>query len=343
MATQISSLGEFALIDKLTTGFGAVNSSTVAGAGDDAAVIRCGDHYALLSTDLFAEGVDFDMVYTPLKHLGYKVIAASVSDICAMNGTPRQVLVALGVSSKYTVEMLEEFYSGVKAACEEYGVDLAGGDTNGSMTGLVVSVTCLGEVAGDDIVYRGGASKNDLVCVSGNLGAAFMGLHLLEREKHAFSGGGTPQPDFTGKEYILERQLRPRARRDIVEGLKERAIKPTSMIDISDGLGSEVLHICKRSGVGADIYLNRLPIATQTFAMADELKIDPVIAALNGGGDYELLFTVPLDKQAEIMAMPGVDVIGHITDAASGARLITPDGEPVMIQAQGWQPQDVSG
>lgn len=334
--TEISSLGEFGLIERVTAPFKSSNKSTVKGVGDDAAVIDTGDSYTLISTDLMSEGVDFDLTYFPLQHLGYKSVVVGISDILAMNGMPEQVTISLAISSKFSVEMIEQFYKGVEIACQEYGVDLVGGDTAPSVNGLIISVSAIGSVAKDKIAYRSGAKENDLICVTGDLGGAYMGMHLLEREKRAFDGHPNPTPKFEGYEYILQRQLRPSARPDIIETLATNGTTPTSMIDISDGLSSELLHICKESECGARIYLNRLPIAKQTYAMAEELNIDPVVAAINGGDEYELLFTAPLSAQDALFAM-GVDVIGHITSQESGVMLVTPDDQEVRITAQGWK------
>lgn len=334
-ATPIADLGQFGLIDRLTAPFEKRNASTVRAAGDDAAVIDAGDDYLLVSTDLLLEGVQFDLTYFPLQHLGFKTVVAGISDILAMNGTPAQVMIALGISSRFSVEMVELFYEGVRAACTRYEVDLAGGDTSASVNGLTIGVTATGRVAKDKIVYRSGAQQHDLICVTGDLGAAYMGLHLLEREKRALNGMPNPEPDFEGHEYILGRQLRPQARLDVIRELAKRDIVPTSMIDITDGLSSELLHLCKDSDKGARIYLNKLPIAGQTSAMAEELHNDPVVAALNGGEDYELLFTVPLDKKDDMFAM-GVDVIGHITAPGAGVMLVTPDDQEIRVQAPGW-------
>ena len=334
--TEIATLGEFGLIDRICEPFVARNPTTVKGCGDDAAVIDAGDRYLLVSTDLLLEGVDFDLTYFPLQHLGYKSVVRGISDILAMNGTPRQILLSLGISSRFSVEMIDAFYEGVRAACERFGTDLAGGDTNASVNGLTIGVTATGDVAKDRIAYRSGAQATDLICLTGDLGAAYMGLHLLEREKRACNGHPNPKPQFEGHEYILQRQLRPEARTDIVEALAENGIVPTSMIDLSDGLASDILHLCKRSDKGVRIYLNRLPIAKETYAMAEELNSDPVVAALNGGDDHELLFTVPLSKQDEIFGM-GIDVIGHITEAGTGVMLVTPDGQEIAIRAQGWK------
>lgn len=335
LRTEIAALGEFGLIDRICSRFTAWSGRTVKGCGDDAAVIDAGDRYLLLSTDLLLEGVNFDLTYFPLKHLGFKAVVTGISDILAMNGTPRQVMLALGLSSRFSVEMVDEFYEGVKYACDAYRVDLAGGDTSASVNGLTIAVTAAGDVPKDRIAYRSGARPNDLICLSGDLGAAYMGLHLLEREKRALDGHPNPEPKFEGHEYILKRQMKPDARLDIVEELAGSDIVPTSMIDLSDGLSSDLLHLCKSSDKGARIYLNRLPIAQQTYAMAEELNIDPVVAALNGGDDHELLFTVPLSKQQEVFAL-GIDVIGHITEPGTGVMLVTPDGQEIPIQAPGW-------
>lgn len=337
--TEISELGEFALIDRLTAGFDRHNDSTLCGAGDDAAVIDAAEGEAMLvSTDKLIEGIDFDLTYFPLKHLGYKAVTVGVSDILAMNALPQQIMLSLGVSSKFSVEALDDFYEGVRTACRELGVDLAGGDLSASVTGFVIDITSVGRARKDKIAYRSGARKNDLICITGNLGAAYMGLHLLEREKRVLGDNARDlQPQFEGYEYLLERYLKPRARKDIVEILAGEGVVPTSMIDLSDGLASEVLQICKASHCGARIYLDRIPIARQTSALAEELHADPVVAALNGGEDHELMFTVPLDLREKIVALGGVDVIGHITDGSTGAYLITPDGSEIRLKAQGFR------
>lgn len=335
--TEINTLGEFGLIDRLTGGFEPVNASTVKAAGDDAAVIDAGDGYFLLSTDMLLEGVGFDLVYFPLKHLGYKAVVVGISDILAMNGIPTQVTVSLGVSSKLSVEQLDELYSGIRSACVDYKVDLVGGDTSASVNGLVISVTAAGKVAKDKVVYRSGAKQNDLICITGDLGAAYMGLHLLEREKRAFAGHDDPQPEFEGYEYLLQRQLKPSARLDIIEALAGGGIVPTSMIDLSDGLASDLLQICKSSGCGARIYLDKIPIARETYRMAEELNADPVVAALNGGDDHELMFTVPLAMREKAARLGGIDIIGHITAPGTGAALVTPDGGEVGITAPGFR------
>lgn len=334
--TEISKLGEFGLIDRITSGINPVNESTVMGVGDDAAVMRFGDRDALVSTDMLVEGVHFDLTYVPLKHLGYKAAVVNFSDIYAMNGTPRQITVALAVSSRFTVEHIEQLYSGIRLACEIYGVDLVGGDTTASRSGLVISVTCIGDVEASKAVTRSGAKPTDLICVSGDLGAAYMGLQLLEREKRVSNGDKDFVPKFEGKEYLIERQLKPEARRDIIRELRERGIVPTSMIDISDGLSSELLHICKASDTGCRVYEDRLPIDYQTAVMAEEINMNLATAALNGGEDYELLFTVPLHLHEEIKNVKGVHVIGHITEPSLGCALVTRDGAEMELRAQGF-------
>lgn len=336
--TEISTLGEFGLIDRLTNDIELVNKSSVKGVGDDCAVMEYKDTEVLVSTDMLAEGVHFDLTYVPLKHLGYKAAVVNFSDIYAMNGHPRQITVSLAISRRFTVEHMEALYSGIKLACEIYGVDLVGGDTTSSKSGLVISVTCIGDAPKDRIAYRSGAKETDLICVSGDLGAAYMGLQLLEREKVASSGQNDFQPKFEGKEYLIERQLKPEARRDIVEELEKAGIVPTSMMDISDGLSSELLHICKASGVGCRIYEDRIPIDYQTALMAEELNMNLVTAAMNGGEDYELLFTVPLHMYDAVSALPGIKVIGNITRAELGYCLVTRDDTEIPIRAQGWNP-----
>ena len=339
MQTEISQLGEVGLIDRLTQDFPLRNESSRKGVGDDAAVLSYGDKEVLVTSDLLLEGIHFDLRYVPLKHLGYKAAVVNFSDIYAMMGTPRQIVVSLGVSSRFTVEHIEELYSGIRLACEAYGVDLVGGDTSASVTGLVISITCIGEASKDEIVYRNGAKPTDLICVSGDLGAAYMGLQLLERENVVAAqqkGPAEYQPDFAGKEYILERQLKPEARKDIVKELKEKGIHPTSMMDVSDGLSSELLHICKASGVGCRVYEDRIPIDYQTACMAEEFNMNMVTAAMNGGEDYELLFTVPLADNEKIEKLEGVKMIGYITKPELGAAMITRDGQEMQIRAQGW-------
>ncbi len=336
---EISEVGEFGLIDLLTKDFPLRNKSSRKGVGDDAAVLSYGDKEVLVTTDLLLEGIHFDLRYVPLKHLGYKAAIVNFSDIYAMMGTPKQIVVSLGVSSRFTVDHIEELYSGIRLACDLYGVDLVGGDTSASVTGLVISVTCIGEGKKDEIVYRDGAKPTDLICVSGDLGAAYMGLQLLERENRVAAGRKDQepfQPDFAGKEYILERQLKPEARKDIVQMLKDKGIHPTSMMDVSDGLSSELLHICKASGVGCRVYEDRIPIDYQTACMAEEFNMNMVTAAMNGGEDYELLFTVPLTDNEKVEKLEGVKVIGYVTDKDLGAAMITRDGQEMPIRAQGW-------
>ena len=335
---EISQLGEFGLIDRLTQGLPAVNDSTIRGVGDDCAVIRNRDTDILVTTDLLLEGVHFDLTYVPLKHLGYKSAIVNFSDVYAMNGTPRQITVSLGISNRFTVEHIEELYSGIRLACEIYGVDLVGGDTTSSRQGLVISITCIGEAEPDKVVTRCGAKDTDLICVSGDLGAAYMGLQLLEREKAASVGQKDFQPDFAGKEYIVERQLKPEARKDIVSELAGAGIVPTAMMDISDGLSSELMHICKDSGVGCRVFEERIPIDYQTAIMAEEIDMNVITAALNGGEDYELLFTVPLHFHEKVKDLPGVKVIGHITKPELGCAMVTRDGSEIPLQAQGWNP-----
>ncbi|MDE7463186.1 MAG: thiamine-phosphate kinase [Muribaculaceae bacterium] len=338
--TEISQLGEFGLIDHLTKDFPLKNESSVLGVGDDAAIIDVPEgKEALVTTDLLLEGIHFDVRYVPLKHLGYKAAVVNFSDVYAMNGTPKQITVSLGVSSRFTVEHIEQIYAGIRLACENYGVDLVGGDTSASQTGLVISITCLGEVEKGKALKRSGAKETDLICVSGDLGAAYMGLQLLERENQVAAQSGDPnfQPNFAGKEYILERQLKPEARKDIIEKLNAAGIIPTSMMDVSDGLSSELLHICKSSDVGCRVYEDRIPIDYQTAVMAEELNMNLVTAAMNGGEDYELLFTVPLTDKDKIEKIEGVKMIGYITKPSLGAALITRDGQEFPIKAQGWQ------
>lgn len=336
--TEISTLGEFGLIDHLTEGLEKVNETTLYGVGDDAAVLDYKGKQILVTTDLLMEGVHFDLVYTPLKHLGYKSAIVNFSDIYAMNGTPKQITVSLAISKRFSIEDMEMLYAGIRIACEEHNVDIIGGDTTSSLTGLAISITCIGEAEKDDIVYRNGAKETDLICVSGDLGAAYMGLQLLEREKVALDGKNDVQPDFTGKEYLLERQLKPSARKDIIAKLKEAGIKPTAMMDISDGLSSELMHICKQSGTGCRIYEEHIPIDYQTAVMAEELNMNLTTCALNGGEDYELLFTVPITEHEKISKIEGIKMIGHITKPELGCAIITRDGNEMELKAQGWNP-----
>lgn len=334
--TEISSIGEFGLIDRVTDGLKPVNASTVTGVGDDCAVLRYPDSEVLVSTDMLLEGIHFDLTYVPLKHLGYKAAVVNFSDIYAMNGTPRQITVGLGVSSRFTVEHIEELYAGMRLACELYGVDLVGGDTTASRSGLVISVTCIGDAPADKVVLRSGAGDTDLICVTGDLGSAYMGLQLLEREKRVSAGAKDFVPEFGGKEYLIERQLKPEARRDVIAALAAADIKPTSMMDISDGLSSELLHICKASDTGCRIYEERIPVDYQTALMAEELNMSVITATLNGGEDYELVFTVPLHCHDAVSKIEGVKVIGHMTKPELGCALVTNDGVEMELKAQGF-------
>lgn len=346
--TDISTLGEFGLIDRMTEGLELRNASTLRGVGDDCAVLQYSSEAAdprrlLVTTDMLMEGIHFDLTYTPLKHLGYKAAMVNFSDVYAMNGTPRQLLVSIAVGRRFKVEHLDELYAGIRLACERYGVDIVGGDTTTSLTGLAISITCIGEAQAEDIVYRSGAKDTDLICVSGNLGAAYMGLQLMEREKRIFeSQKSNPetaaQPDFSGREYLIERLLKPEARRDIIQRLHEAGIRPTSMMDISDGLSSEAMHICKQSHTGCRIYEERIPIDYQTAVTAEEFNMNVYTAALNGGEDYELLFTVPLTDHEKVEQLDDIKVIGHITRPELGAKLITRDGNEFDLKAQGWNP-----
>jgi len=332
----IEELGEFGLIDHLTSGFVNTQESTFTGVGDDAAVIDHGTYYQVITTDFLLEGIHFDLVYTPLKHLGYKAVVVNLSDVYAMNAAPRQITVSLGVSEKFTVEALEEFYAGVKLACERFKVDLVGGDTSGSMTGLVISVTAVGTVLKEELSLRSGALPNQLICVTGDLGAAFMGLKILEREKQLHVKDPEFQPELSGYDYILERFLKPEPRVDVLLELKEARIKPGAMIDISDGLSSELLHICKQSGCGCQVYDDRIPVAEETAEAAREFQMEPLVAALHGGEDYELLFTVPLSDHDAVSAIQGISIIGNITDKKGSALLVSQDGSGIPLQAQGW-------
>lgn len=334
--TEISKLGEFGLIEHLTQNMPLKNPQTLKGVGDDAAVLDYKDKQVLVTTDLLLEGVHFDLTYVPLKHLGYKSAVVNFSDIYAMNGQPKQITVSIGLSKRFSVEDMDELYSGIRLACDVYGVDLVGGDTSASMTGLTISITCIGEGEKGKVVYRSGAKETDLVCVSGDLGAAYMGLQLLEREKKVFNGEKDFTPDFSGKEYLLERQLKPEARKDIIASLAEAGILPTAMMDVSDGLSSELLHIAKDSHVGCRIYEERIPIDYQTAVMAEQFNMNLVTAALNGGEDYELLFTVALADYDKAAELKGVKIIGHITKPELGNYLVGRDGGEVELKAQGW-------
>ena len=364
---EIAKLGEFGLIDRLTKDIEIKNESTKYGVGDDCAVLSYPDKEVLVTTDLLMEGVHFDLTYIDLKHLGYKSAMVNISDVFAMNGTPRQITVSLALSKRFSVEDMEEFYSGLRLACDKWNVDIVGGDTTSSYTGLAISITCIGEAKKEDIVYRNGAKNTDLVCVSGDLGAAYMGLQLLEREKSVYYGqindlqkkiaeakaaGDSQklstlnsqlstfdfQPDFSGKEYLLQRQLQAEARGDIIQKLREAGIKPTAMMDISDGLSSELMHICKQSGVGCRIYEKNIPIDYQTAVMAEEMNMNVTTCALNGGEDYELLFTVPIGDHEKIEQIEGIKLIGHITEEKFGKVLVTRDNQEFELKAQGWNP-----
>lgn len=338
MRTEISELGEFGLISRLTKNIKLTQPTSMRGVGDDAAVIDNKNQQTLVTTDLLLEGIHFDLVYFPLKHLGYKAAVVNFSDIYAMNGKPQQITVSLGISKRFSVEDLEEFYDGIKLACQTYNVDIVGGDTTSSLTGFTISVTCIGVANSDSIIYRDGAKNTDLICVSGDLGAAYMGLQLLEREKTVFAGQKDFTPDFSGKEYILERQLKPEARKDIMVELNKLSILPTAMIDISDGLSSDLLHICSQSDVGCRVFEERLPIDYQTAMMAESFNLNVSTVALNGGEDYELLFTVPLSLYEQVKMVPGIHVIGHITEAVEECKFVTRDGEEMELKAQGWNP-----
>ena len=336
--TEISTLGEFGLIKHLTENIKLQNPETKYGVGDDAAVLEFNNLQTLVTTDLLMEGVHFDLVYTPMKHLGYKAAIVNFSDIYAMNGTPKQITVSLAVSKRFCIEDLEQFYEGLQLACQLHEVDIVGGDTTSSVTGLAISITCIGVAEKGQVVYRNGAKETDLICISGDLGAAYMGLQLLEREKSVFEGEAEVNPDFSGKEYLLERQLKPEARKDIIEALAEKGIRPTAMMDISDGLSSELMHICTQSHVGCRVYEERIPIDYQTAVMAEELNMNVTTCALNGGEDYELLFTIPLTEHDKVAAMKGIKVVGHITKPELGCGLITRDGQEFELKAQGWNP-----
>lgn len=347
---EIAKLGEFGLIERLTKDLNIKNEATKYGVGDDCAVLSYPQKEVLVTTDMLMEGIHFDLTYIDMQHLGYKSAMVNISDIFAMNGTPRQMLVSIALGKRFKVEDLDEFYQGLRAACDKWNVDIVGGDTTSSFTGLAISITCIGEANKEDIVYRNGAHDTDLVCVSGDLGASYMGLQLLEREKAVYfqqlkehqekqkGGEFSFEPDFAGKEYLVQRQLQPEARGDIIEKLREAGIRPTAMMDISDGLSSELMHICKQSGVGCRIYEKNLPIDYQTAVMAEELNMNVTTCALNGGEDYELLFTVPIGDHEKIEALEGVKLIGHITRKELGTQLVSRDGQEFELKAQGWNP-----
>ncbi len=352
--TDISKLGEFGLIHRLTDNIKIKNKSTVKGVGDDCAVLHYPDSEVLVTTDMLMEGVHFDLTYIDLQHLGYKSAMVNISDIFAMNGTPRQITVSIALSKRFKVEDMDEFYSGLQLACDKWGVDIVGGDTTSSYTGLAISITCIGEARKEDIVYRSGAKDTDLICVTGDLGAAYMGLQLLEREKSVYYQQVDEarkkndkraleelkdfQPDFAGKEYLLQRQLQTEARGDIIARFRELGIRPTAMMDISDGLSSELMHICKASNCGCRIYEKNIPIDYQTAVMAEEMNMNVTTCALNGGEDYELLFTVPIGDHEKIQDMDGVKLIGHITRPELGQMLVTRDNQEFELKAQGWNP-----
>ncbi len=335
--TEIDKLGEFGLIDHLTSSISLVNATSIKGIGDDAAVIDIGNgNVSLISTDMLIEGVHFDLTYLPLKYLGYKAVAVNVSDICAMNGVAEQITVSIALSNRFPVEAVEELYDGIKSACSNYNVDLVGGDTTSSLSGLVISISVVGRAKKEDVVFRSGAKEHDLIVVTGDLGGAYMGLQILEREKKVFKENPQIQPDLDGHDYILQRQMRPEARVDVVKYLKELEVCPTSMIDISDGLASELFHICKSSSVGCHIYDEKIPIDAQTSMIALEFELDPSTCALNGGEDYELLFTVAQKDYEKIKGNPHMTIIGHVTDANEGMYYIDKQGSAVELKAQGW-------
>jgi len=335
--TPLGELGEFGLIEHLTKKIDIKHKSSLLGIGDDAAIIAAGELCKVVSTDMLVEGVHFDLLYTPLKHLGYKAVIINLSDIYAMNAIPEQITVSMALSNRYSVEALEEIYEGIQLACELYNVDLIGGDTTSSQAGLVLSITAIGSQEESKIVRRSGARENDLICLSGDLGAAFAGLQILEREKSIYESNQKIQPDLSGKDYILERQLKPEARKDVVEYFKKEAILPSAMIDISDGLSSELIHIAKASKVGVQVYEDKIPLDPSTVTTCEELQLSPITAALNGGEDYELLFTAALDHHDKIKALDGVHIIGHVTDAASGYQLVSRDEKMIELKAQGWK------
>ncbi len=334
--TSISELGEFGLIDRITKNIQLKNTSTVKGVGDDAAILDYKDKQVVVTSDLLTEGIHFNLMYVPLKHLGYKSVVVNLSDVYAMNAIPKQITVNIALSGKFSVEAVDELYAGIHLACEKYGVDLIGGDTTSSLTGLTISVTALGEIEKDTAVLRSGAKATDLLCVTGDLGGAYMGLQLLERENEVFKVNPQMKPQLEGYDYILERQLKPEARQDMFGAFKKMGITPTSMIDISDGLSSEILHLCKNSNVGCNLHEEKIPMDEQTKQMAEELNINPIVAALNGGEDYELLFTVALADYEKIKNDLDITIIGHMTEAAEGTNLITNAGSAIPLEAQGW-------
>jgi len=335
--TKLSEIGEFGLINRIAEKIEIENSGTIKGIGDDAAVLDFKNKQVVVTTDLLIENVHFDLAYVPLKHLGYKSIVVNLSDVYAMNATPTQVTVSIAISNRFPVEAVEELYRGMNLACKRYGVDIVGGDTSSSLKGLVISVTALGSVDAGKVVYRNGAQLNDILCVSGDLGAAYMGLQLLEREKEVFKANPNSQPEFEGYKYLIERQLKPEPRNDVVQFFAENNIQPTSMIDISDGLSSEILHICQQSGVGCRVYEDKIPLDPETDQFGKEVNIDPSIAALNGGEDYELLFTIDVKEYEKIRNNAAFSVIGHITEKETGCFLVSKNGTEVKLEAQGWK------
>jgi thiamine-monophosphate kinase len=334
--TELSELGEFGLIEQIKKSVVLIQPSSLKGIGDDAAVLEHNNRVTLVSTDMMVEGVHFDLSYVPLKHLGYKAAVVNFSDIYAMNGCPEQILVSIAISNRFSVESVEEIYAGLLLACKKYKVDLVGGDTSTSPSGLTLSMTIVGSAEKSKVVYRSGAKEKDLICVSGDLGGAYMGLQILEREKEIFRENPNIQPDLEGNDYILERQLKPEARKDIIELLSDLAIQPNAMIDISDGLASEIIHLCRQSGTGCHLYEEKIPIDPQTAERARQFNLDPSLCALSGGEDYELLFTIPIKDHEKIKNLPEITIIGHITDRNTGTQLITRDGKQHPITAQGW-------
>lgn len=335
--TEIDELGEFGLINKIKSKFDLINESSHLGIGDDAAVIDCGDFYQLVSTDMLLEGVHFDLSYTPLTHLGYKAVAVNVSDIAAMNGIPQQITISIGISNRFSGEAVEALYEGIKFACEAYKVDLVGGDTTSSRAGLVISVTAIGRVDKDKVAYRSGAQKSDILCVTGDLGGAFMGLQVLEREKQVFLANPDMQPKLDDYDYLVKRQLRADARMDIIHELADLGVKPSAMIDISDGLASEAFHLCESSGLGVVIYEDKLPIATDTFNTAVEFNMDPMTCALNGGEDYELLFTISQDDYEKLKNHADIATVGYMQEAEKGRKFVTKNENVIDLKAQGWK------
>ena len=334
--TNLAELGEFGLIKHLTQHIELYQPSTIKGVGDDAAVINNEDLQTVISTDILIEGVHFDLTYVPLRHLGYKSVIVNLSDVYAMNAHPKQILVSIALSNRFKLEAIEELYSGMLAACKKYKVDLVGGDTTSSLSGLVISITAIGGVKKEDITYRNGAKETNLLCVSGDLGAAYMGLQILEREKSVFKENPKLQPDLEGKDYLLERQLKPEARKDIIETLDSLGIKPTAMIDVSDGLSSEILHLCSQSDVGVELYEEKIPIDSLTYETAREFNLDPTLCSLSGGEDYELLFTVDINEYEKLKNSMDITIIGHITDKAKGCNMISKSGTVHELKAQGW-------